>query len=180
MPASCSVCSSRLRERVDESLIAGDSFASVARLSGLTAASIRRHAESHLRRDRLAPDRNDAVELSEVGDRWLAALKDAESVRDDAVRRGDAKTLLASVETRNALLRGWHERYGRSLNILDELSFYGLLGQLVGHAIHRDPRIGRDLIHYGSEGHKEGIPEVIAELERATAEAEKEAADLAA
>jgi hypothetical protein len=117
MPRRCSVCDHTQRYGIDEALVTGAAYRSVAKRFGLSESSVYRHKTEHLPAQMLK-----AREVEEVAqaDDLLEQVRDLQShaldILERAEKAGDLRTALAAISQ----ARGNLELLGKLAGELDE------------------------------------------------------------
>jgi hypothetical protein len=117
MPRRCSVCDHLERHGIDETLVTGAPYRSVAKRFGLSESSVYRHKTEHLPAHLLK-----AKEVEEVAhaDDLLQQVRDLQShaldILERAEKAGDLRTALAAISQ----ARGNLELLGKLAGELDE------------------------------------------------------------
>jgi hypothetical protein len=117
MPRRCTVCDHPQRHSIDEALVTGAPYRSVAKRSGLSESAVYRHKAEHLAAHLLK-----AKEVEEVAhaDDLLQQVRDLQShaldILERAEKAGDLRTALAAISQ----ARGNLELLGKLAGELDE------------------------------------------------------------
>jgi hypothetical protein len=117
MPRRCTVCDHPQRHSIDEALVTGAPYRSVAKRSGLSESAVYRHKAEHLAAHPLK-----AKEVEEVAhaDDLLQQVRDLQShaldILERAEKAGDLRTALAAISQ----ARGNLELLGKLAGELDE------------------------------------------------------------
>jgi len=105
MPRTCTICFHPDRAAIDEALVAGDGFASIARQHAVSQDAVARHRAGHLP-ERIAqtPKAADVAAAEDLLGQVRALRSKAMSILIAAERQGDLRTALAGVrEARGCL-----------------------------------------------------------------------------
>jgi hypothetical protein len=117
MPRRCSVCDHPERQKVDEALVTGAPYRSIAKRFALSDSAMYRHKAEHLPA-RLAKAR-EAAEVAQADD-LLAQVRDLQdralAILDRAERAGEFRTALSAIRE----ARGNLELLAKLLGDLDE------------------------------------------------------------
>ncbi len=128
MPRTCTVCSHRDREAIDQALVSGEPFRHIATRTGTSTAALQRHKHDHVPRS-LAKAK-EAQELAHADGlldrvRWLCGraegfLAETEAIQREARAEGDKRLAVLAVHAGLKALRELRETVH-------------LLSQLTGH-----------------------------------------------
>jgi transposase len=175
MGRPCAVCFSDDRDAIEIELASGRSQRSVATQYGRSAASVRRHANAHLRPGlaRVAQQRTD-VRFSALVDRMAELVETGQRLLDDSTQPGgDQRVTLAAIrevrETISAVAK-----LSTSDQAVEEVEeVLALLLRAMGRVLPRYPEVAAaladELRELGDDEFSEALDELAAKAVRRTA-----------
>ena len=117
MPRRCTVCDHAERHGIDEALVTGAPYRSVAKRFGLSESSVYRHKTEHLPAHLLkAREAEDAARADDLLDQVRHLQTHALDILERAEKAGDLRTALAAISQ----ARGNLELLGKLAGELDE------------------------------------------------------------
>jgi transposase-like protein len=123
MPRRCTVCNHPEKHSIDEALVTGGPYRSVAKRFGLSESSVYRHKTEHLPAHLLkAREAEDAARADDLLDQVRHLQTHALDILERAEKAGDLRTALAAISQ----ARGNLELLGKLAGELDERSVVNL------------------------------------------------------
>ena len=117
MPRRCTVCDHPERHSIDESLVGGVPYRSVAKRFGLSESAVYRHKTDHLPAHLLkAREVEEAAQADDLLDQVRNLQRHALAILERAEKAGDLRTALAAISQ----ARGNLELLGKLAGELDE------------------------------------------------------------
>jgi transposase-like protein len=117
MPRRCTVCDHRERHSIDQMLVSGAPYRSVAKRFGLSESAVYRHKTEHLPAHLLkAREVEEVAQADDLLDQVRSLQTDALDILNRAEKAGDLRTALAAISQ----ARGNLELLGKLAGELDE------------------------------------------------------------
>jgi hypothetical protein len=124
MPRRCTVCDHLERHGIDEALVSGDPYRSVAKRFGLSESAVYRHKSEHLPAHLLkAKEVEEAAQADELLEQVRNLQAHALDILERAEKAGDLRTALAAISQ----ARGNLELLGKLAGELDERPVVNLI-----------------------------------------------------